>query len=168
MADTVLLNPMTADEVTLLAPLPHAPHDALVFVTRLVAGAAGSPPHRHAHLIETFEGLDGVVTVRLGKTDVLLGRGDIVTVRPNTIHAFRNVSDRPALLKCTVTPGARFERFLRGMQSDAEKGRTNAAGIPRDPRRLARLLLDADFHFPRVPMGLQRRLFGVLAAFSPV
>jgi hypothetical protein len=66
-----------------------------------------------------------------------------------------------------LTPGAGFRNFLHGMQAAAEAGRTNAAGLPRDPRRLARLLLDADFHFPAVPMALQRTLFHALAALSP-
>jgi hypothetical protein len=70
-------------------------------------------------------------------------------------------------LRCTVTPGAGFEQFLRGMQAAAESGRANSAGLPRDPRRLARLLLDADFHFPGLPMGLQRVLFSAFAALAP-
>jgi quercetin dioxygenase-like cupin family protein len=167
MIDTVLRNPVTQDVVTLHSPLPTAAQDVLVFTTDLPAGAVGSPPHRHARLTEIFDVLEGFVTFRIGKTDRILQAGDTVTVRPGTVHGFRNASGERAVLRCTVTPGAGFERFLRGMQAAAEAGRTTAGGLPRDPRRLARLLLDADFHFPGPPMALQRRLFRALAALSP-
>jgi hypothetical protein len=146
--------------------LPKTATDPLTFTTRLPAAAAGSPPHRHAHLTETFVVLEGSVLFRHGSYDRTLGAGEAITVRPRTIHGFRNVSPAPACLRCTVTPGVGIERFLRGMQAAAESGRTNAAGLPRNPRQLARLLLDADFHFPGPPMGLQRRLFTLLAAAS--
>lgn len=167
MTDTVLRNPVTQDVVTLHSPRPTRARDVLVFTTDLPAGAAGSPPHRHASLTEAFEVLEGVVTFRIGKTDRILQAGDTVTVRPNTIHGFRNASRARAVLRCTVTPGAGFEQFLRGMQAAAEAGHTNAAGLPRDTRRLARLLLDADFHFPGIPMALQRMLYRAFAAPSP-
>jgi mannose-6-phosphate isomerase-like protein (cupin superfamily) len=166
MTDTVLNNPVTRDVVTLHTPGPTAARDCLVFTTVLPAGAAGSPPHRHDRLTEVFEVLEGCVTFRVGKAEHVLGAGETVTVRPRTVHGFRNASAAPAVLRCTVAPGAEFEQFLRGMQAAAEAGRTNAAGLPRDPRRLARLLLDADFHFPGLPMTLQRALFRALAALA--
>ncbi len=168
MTDTVFKNPVTGDRVTLHSPRPTQARDVLVFSTELPPGAAGSPPHRHARLTEVFEVLDGHVTFRIGKTDHVLAKGETVTTRPKTVHGFRNPSDAPAVLRCTVTPGAGFERFLRGMQAEAEAGRTNAAGLPRDPRHMARLLLDADFHFPALPMTFQRALFRALAALAPL
>lgn len=167
MTDTVLKNPVTQDVVTLHSPGPTPARDVLVFTTELPARAAGSPPHRHARLTETFEVLAGSVTFRIGKTDRILGAGETVTVGPKTIHGFRNASGAPAVLRCTITPGSAFERFLRDMQAAAEGGHTTTAGLPRDPRRLAQLLLYADFHFPGLPMALQRALFRGLAALAP-
>jgi mannose-6-phosphate isomerase-like protein (cupin superfamily) len=166
MTRTLLKNPVTGDEVALHDPLPRLAGDALVFTTLLPAGAAGSPPHRHARLTETFEVIEGSVEFRIGAETRSLPAGETVTIRPGRTHGFRNASAAPALLTCTVTPGAGFERFLRGIQAAAETGTANAAGLPRDPRRLARLLLDADFHFPVLPMGLQRALFRMLAALE--
>jgi quercetin dioxygenase-like cupin family protein len=166
LKDNVLRNPVTGDVVTLFDPLPRSPGDALVFTTLLPPGAAGSPPHRHARLTETFEVLEGSVEFRIGAATRSLPAGETVTIRPSRIHGFRNASAAPALLKCTVTHGARFARFLQGLQTAAETGAATAAGLPRDPRRLARLLLDADFHFPVLPMGLQRALFRALAALA--
>lgn len=166
MTAAILRNPVTDDVVTLHAPLPTPALDELVFTTRLPAGAAGSPPHRHARLTEVFEVLEGCVTFRVGGTERRLAAGETLTVRPDTIHGFCNRSGAPAALRCAVTPGAGFERFLRGMQAAAEAGRVNAAGLPRDPRLLARLLLDADFHFPGLPMAMQRALFRGLASIA--
>lgn len=167
MTGTVLQNPKTRNVVTLHAPQRRQGRDAVVFTTLLPAGAAGCPPHLHAHLTEMFEVLEGCVTFRIGRTERVVAAGQTVTVRPNKVHGFHNASAAPALVRCTVIPGAGFERLLRGMQPAAEAGRSMAAGLPRDPRRLARLLLDADFHFPGLPMALQRTVFRLFAALAP-
>jgi mannose-6-phosphate isomerase-like protein (cupin superfamily) len=166
MSLTTLSNPVTRDVVTLFHPLPASSADDLVFTTLLPPGSAGSPAHRHARVTERFEVLDGQVTFRIGHKTARPGVGDCLVVRPNTVHAFSNTSDQPAVLKCTVSPGRAFEEFLRGMHGAAVAGQTGPAGLPRDPRRLARLLIAADFHFPRVPMALQRILFRALAALG--
>lgn len=106
MTDTVLNNPVTRDVVTLHSPRPVRARDALVITTELPAGAAGSPLHRHARLTETFEMLEGCVTFQVGKTERALAAGSSVTVRPKTVHGFRNASNSPAVLRCTVTPVA--------------------------------------------------------------
>lgn len=163
---TILPNPVTKDVVTLLPPLPESSGDDLVFTTLLPPGSAGGPPHRHARITERFEVLSGEVTFRIGPKTALLAAGHSLEVRPATVHGFRNTSDRPAVVKCTVSPGRDFEDFLRAMQAAAVAGQTNAAGLPRDPRQLARLLIAADFHFPLGPMALQRALFRALAALG--
>lgn len=164
---TVLKNPVPQDVVTIISSPSRGEGAELVFTTLLSAGAAGSPPHRHSILTEVFEVLEGEITLRLGQSVRVLRAKEIVTVHPNTTHGFRNASDAPALLRCTVTPGASFERFLRGLQIAAETGRTNSAGLPRDPRHLSQLLCDADFHFPGLPMRPQRALLRLLAALAP-
>ncbi len=168
MIDTILDNPITGDCVTLTEPLPKSSVKALIFVTRLAPGAAGSPPHRHSRLHEEFEVLEGEVELAVNGNSRSLTAGQSIIVCPGTIHAFRNASGSAALLRCTVTPGQAFARFLRGIHHAAMTAQTNASGVPRDPRRLARLLLNADFHFPAVPMPVQRAVFRLFAAFSPV
>ncbi|AOG12623.1 cupin domain-containing protein [Agrobacterium sp. RAC06] len=168
MTDTILDNPVTGDCTTLIEPLPNSPVEALTFVTHLAPGAAGSPPHRHSRLHEEFEVLEGEVEFAVNGNSRSLTAGQSIIVCPGTVHAFRNASGSAAVLRCTVTPGHAFERFLRGMHHAAITGQTNASGLPRDPRRLARLLLNADFHFPAMPMQVQRTVFRLFAAFAPV
>ncbi len=160
---STLVNPVTGDEITLLER-PRDDCGDLVFTTRLPAGAAGAPPHRHRSVAERFELLEGEIAFRLGGCARTLRAGDCVDVAPDVVHGFQNVSDAPALLRCTSTPGAGMLRFLLGMQAAAEAGATTAAGLPRDPRRLARLLLDADFLFAGLPAGPQQALFRLFAA----
>ncbi|NUB45631.1 cupin domain-containing protein [Fertoebacter nigrum] len=167
MSDTVLKNAVTRDVVTLKSPHPTRKRNALVFTTEIPAGAAGSPLHRHSHLTGTLEVLEGCVTFQVGKTERVLAAGASMSVRSKTLHGFCDASNSPAVLRRTATPGVGFEQFLRGMQASAEAGRANAAGMPRDPRRLPRLLLDTNLHFSGLPMGLQRVLFSAFAALAP-
>ena len=66
----------------------------------------------------------------------------------------------------TVDPGAAFERFLRAMHGLAAAGRTNAVGVPTDPRLLAIVLRHADLSLPRIPAALQSGLTAALAGLG--
>lgn len=73
------------------------------------------------------------------------------------LHTSGPTAARDRLVFTTVLPAG----------AAAEAGHTNAAGRPRDPRRLVRLLLDADFHFTGLPMPLQRGLLRSRASVAP-
>jgi mannose-6-phosphate isomerase-like protein (cupin superfamily) len=163
----VLVNRVTGDRAVFLGPTENDPR-TFRFRFTLPAGGHGAPPHRHSTLIETFE----VESGRLNFTDGALRNrreldaGEAVTVPAGRVHAFANPFDAPVTFVSTVTPGATFERFIRGMYDAANRGETDARGLPRDLLATALLLEYADFFVPFVPMGLQRMVRGTLAAFA--
>ena len=157
-------NPATGDRITFLSsPLMGDPGQ-LVFRTVLPAHAAGSPAHEHGGLDETFRVESGVLAFELDGRSMTLRPGDSVHVPAGVSHGFRNATAEPVVFVSEVTPGAGFERFLRGMYGLAAAGRTTAAGMPKDPRALALLLGEADLTLTAVPRGLQAVLGAVLKA----
>lgn len=163
----VLVNRVTGDRAVFLGPTGDDPR-TFRFRFTLPAGGHGAPPHRHSTLIETFE----VESGRLNFTDGALHNcrelrvGEAVTVPAGRVHAFANPFDAPVTFISTVTPGATFERFIRGMYDVANRGETDARGLPRDLLATALLLEYADFFFPFVPIGLQRMVRSTLAVFA--
>ena len=157
-----LLNPATGDRITILSsPLMGDP-GPLVFCTVLPAHAAGSPPHDHGALAETFRVESGVLAFVLDGREMDLRPGDSVHVPAGVSHGFRNAASEPVAFVSEVTPGEGFERFLRGMYGLAASGETNAAGMPKDPRAMALLLAEADLTLTAVPRGVQAVLGAAL------
>jgi quercetin dioxygenase-like cupin family protein len=157
-----IANPVTGDRVEFLASPLLDSHAELTYRCTLAPHAAGSPAHVHRALTETFTVEQGSLLLSLGKVRRVLAPGETVRVDPGIAHAFRNASPQPVTFCSRVTPGDGFERFLRGMYGLAASGRTDAAGLPRDPRLLALLLEYADLRLAGVPDLLQRPLLGAL------
>lgn len=157
-----LLNPATGDQITFLSsPLMGDP-GPLVFRTVLPPQAAGSPPHDHGALAETFRVESGVLAFVLDGREMDLRPGDSVHVPAGMSHGFRNASTEPVAFVSVVAPGEGFERFLRGMYGLAASGDTDGAGMPKDPRALAVLLKQADLTLTAVPRGVQAVLGATL------
>src|SRR4051812_23772917 len=81
-----------------------------------------TPRHYHTLFSETFEVLKGTLEVGLNNQVHQLKKGDIVTIKPNEIHYFHNVSNDDCLIKVTVSPGNKnFENALlisKGLAKD--------------------------------------------------
>ena len=82
-------------------------------IEMLVPPGAGPAPHVHPDIHETFYVADGEVEFRTEAGKQLAGTGAYINIPFNGgVHAFKNISDTPARLVCTVTP-AGLERLFR-------------------------------------------------------
>jgi quercetin dioxygenase-like cupin family protein len=80
-------------------------------IDMLIPPGGGPPPHRH-DFEECFRVLAGSIEVQMrDRRPVRLEAGDSANIPANAPHAFRNSSDAPARLLCTVAP-AGLERFF--------------------------------------------------------
>lgn len=131
----------------------------------LPARSAGAPRHIHARITETFRVISGQLLVEVGERGhmVVLNAGEAVTIAPGTPHGFRNASDAGVVFRCTVTPGAAFEDFIRALYGLAADGKTDEAGMPRNLWQLVIILQRGDVLVPGVPVVLQQRLVAGLA-----
>lgn len=76
-----------------------------------VPPGGGPPPHRH-DFEEMFQVLEGEIEVTFRGEKSIARAGSIVNIPANAPHAFKNVSDRPARLLCTVAPAGQEDFFI--------------------------------------------------------
>ncbi len=158
-----LANPLTGDVMTVIESADQSPTETVHLHFDLAPKAAGSPPHFHPRLTETFTVEKGTLAVRLSQEPGrLLTAGESVTIAPGTVHRFWNPTDARIAFRAEVTPGQGFERFMRCLYGLAIAGKTDRKGLPTSPLIWACLLLWADFRFPGIPETLQERLLVTL------
>ena len=70
------------------------------------------PEHYHPTQEETFTGLSGTVTARIGGVERTIRPGEMVTIPAGTKHAFWNPDTEPATIKWEVRPALSTERMF--------------------------------------------------------
>lgn len=163
-------NPVTGDRIEFLSSPLHGDAGPLIFRCTLAPNALGSPLHLHRTIAETFQVERGLLDMQIGAAGAThtLFSGEEVSVAPGVAHSFRNPLAQPTVFLSTATPGVEFEKFLRAMYGLAADGRTNADGVPTDPRALALTLHYADLVTPAVPRSVQGALVGALTGLAPL
>jgi quercetin dioxygenase-like cupin family protein len=103
----------------------------------LIPAGGGPPPHRH-NFEECFRVLEGAVEVQVRDLPpVQLQVGESVNIPANAFHSFRNPTQEPARLLCTVVP-AGLERFFAEF-GDPVPTRTSPAPSLSDRERQERM-----------------------------
>ena len=161
-------NPVTGDRIEFLSSPLHGDAGPLVFRCTLAPNSKGSPLHQHRTIVETFQVEQGLLEMQIGAAGAArtLFSGEEVRLAPGEAHSFRNPLPESVTFLSTSTPGAEFEKFLRAMYGLAADGRTNADGMPTDPRALALTLHYADLVIPNVPRGVQGALVSALTGIA--
>ncbi|MDR7372825.1 cupin domain-containing protein [Flavobacterium aquidurense] len=77
-----------------------------------VPPGAGPNPHAHADFTETFFVLEGEVSFKSQLGSYVAKKGSFVNIpKGGIVHGFKNLSDHPAKLLCTVTPAGLDDLF---------------------------------------------------------
>ena len=101
----------------------------------------GNTPHYHTSFSETFEPLEGELTVGIGKKLHKLQPGACITAAPVQSHFFANKTAQPVRFMVTLMPGhTGFEEGLRIVYGLARDGETTQKSIPKKLSHLAVLL----------------------------
>jgi mannose-6-phosphate isomerase-like protein (cupin superfamily) len=166
-AGDTLANEITGETITFLETAADT-NGEYTLIEVVVAPGGGVPmAHVHPNQSETFEILEGRLSLKVGRDRLVAEPGDVVTVSPGRVHKFRNETAEPVRFRCTVTPALEFERFIETMFALAADGKLNKRGMP-SPLRLAAI---ANAHFadsraPYIPAWLQKAglATGALAA----
>ena len=152
-----LANEITGETITFLETAADT-NGAYTLIEVAVAPGGGVPmAHVHPHQSETFEVLEGELSLKAGRDTLVAQPGDVVTVAPGKVHKFWNAGETVACFRCTVTPALDFERFIETMFGLAADGKLSKRGLP-SPVRLAVI---ANAHFadsraPYLPAWLQK------------
>lgn len=77
-----------------------------------VPPGAGPNPHSHADFTETFFVLEGEVSFKSELGSYVAKKGSFVNIpKGGILHGFKNLSNEPAKLLCTVTPAELDDLF---------------------------------------------------------
>jgi quercetin dioxygenase-like cupin family protein len=162
----VLQNPVTGELLHFVQAAADTGGEVVVVDVVVAPDGCVAAAHCHPYQTEKFEVLEGEVTFKVGREQVVAKAGMKIVVEPGTAHKFWNSGTTNARFRCEVRPALQFEQLIETMFSLAQEGRTNKKGMP-NPFRLA-VIANAHFddvRLPLVPHVLQKL---ALAMGAPV
>ncbi|PWJ57838.1 Cupin domain-containing protein [Dyadobacter jejuensis] len=78
-----------------------------------VPSGAGANPHAHENIVESFYVLEGEITFQSDAGSYIAQKGALVNIpKGGLVHCFKNKTDVPAKLLCTVMPAGLDDCFL--------------------------------------------------------
>jgi quercetin dioxygenase-like cupin family protein len=152
-----LVNEVTGETITFVETAAETGGEYTLIEVEVAPGGGVPMAHVHPKQSETFEVIAGELSLKAGRDRIVAGPGDVVTVAPGRVHAFRNETAEPVRFRCTVAPALGFERFIETMFALAADGKLNRRGMP-NPLRLAAIANGAfdDSRAPYIPAWLQK------------
>ena len=100
-AGDTLVNPVSGETITFIETSAETGGDYSVIECAVRPGGGVPMAHVHPNQTETFEILEGELSLKAGCDKVVAQAGDVVTVSPGTVHKFKNESDRIVRFRCT-------------------------------------------------------------------
>ena len=91
--------------------------ELVLFAFEMEPHMDGAGPHLHRAHVDSFYVLEGELEVTLAGETRQLRAGELATVPPETVHAFRNASGGRVRFLNLHTPGMRFDEYIRRMDA---------------------------------------------------
>jgi mannose-6-phosphate isomerase-like protein (cupin superfamily) len=156
-AGDTLVNDITGETIEFLET--SAETDGAYVLIEVTVDPGGGVPMAHVHpkQSETFEIVEGRLSMKAGRDTLVAEAGDIVNVAPGQVHKFWNESGAPVRFRCTVAPALGFESFIETMFALAADGKLSQRGMP-NPLRLAVIANGSfdDSRAPYIPAWMQK------------
>jgi quercetin dioxygenase-like cupin family protein len=133
-------------------------------------GWTTGPDHLHPCQEERFEVLSGKLGLRVAGVERHHAAGDAIVVPPGVPHAAWNAGDGAVHVLVDFRPALRTEIAFETLAGLARDRMTTAAGVPRNPLRLALVLreFEHEIRFVRPPLALQKAILGPLARLGRI
>ena len=107
-------------------------------IDMLVPPGGGPGPHAHSSMQETFYVLDGEIEFKMEGGSYTAKKGSLVYIPlGGAVHSFKNITDTPAHMLCTVIPSG-LDEFFQEIGKPVEVGKFLAPHIP-NPEELQKL-----------------------------
>ena len=114
-------------------------------IDMLIPPGGGPGPHAHANFQETFYVVEGEVEVKSEVSVYTAKKGSYVVIpKGGIVHGFKNKSDKPAQLLCTVVPSGLEDFFMEVGQP--VKDRSFIPPQPPDAEAMKRITAIAEKH----------------------
>jgi quercetin dioxygenase-like cupin family protein len=120
--------------------------------------------HVHPFQEECLEVLSGELGLRLAGVERHHNAGDAIVVPANVPHAAWNAGDGAVHVLVEFRPALRTEIAFETLAGLARDRMTTAAGVPRNPLRLALVLreFEDEIRYVRPPLAVQKAILGPL------
>jgi quercetin dioxygenase-like cupin family protein len=164
-----LANAITGETIQFLETAAETDGEYTLIEVTLEPRGGVPMAHVQPYQSETFEILDGELSMKAGCDTLVAQAGDVVSVPPGENHKFWNASSKTVRFRCTVAPALQFEGFIETMFALAADGKLNKRGMP-NPLRLAPLALAYfdDVRAPVIPAWVQKAGLVPAAALARV
>jgi quercetin dioxygenase-like cupin family protein len=131
------------------------------------AGWTTGPLHVHPYQEERFEVISGTLGSHVAGVERIHEAGEVVLAPAGSVHRVWNAGGEEEEVHTLVEfrPALRTEDLFETLFGLARDGKTNKAGVPKNPLRLALIAHDYEdeIYLAQPPLFVQRVIFGVLA-----
>jgi quercetin dioxygenase-like cupin family protein len=145
----ILHNPVTGETIRFVEAAADTDGEYTLIDVVVEPNGFVAAAHVHPFQTETFQVVDGELSMKRGRETVVVTAGETAVVERGTAHTFWNAGDTSVRFRCEVRPALGFERLIETMFALAADGTTNRKGMP-NPVRLA-VIADAHFDDVRLP-----------------
>jgi mannose-6-phosphate isomerase-like protein (cupin superfamily) len=126
-----IVNPIIGEELIFLTTSKQSNGEKTIMEVT-IGPKGGNPLHYHERFSETFNVLEGELSVQVGTEKMKLNVGDTATAPPNTNHRFYNTSGKPVRFTVELKPASEgFENVLRIAFGLAQDGKAGSNGMPK-------------------------------------
>lgn len=133
---------------------------------RMVKQGALNGPHSHPKLTETFKIIEGRMRFLVDGQEMMLGAGGEITIHPEQVHQFWNVSEGDLTAIHEIRPpGLHWKMFVLTHKLECE-GKLTKKGIPRNPLWLGVAWECIDGYLDGPPRFIQKSMLGGLAKLA--
>ena len=159
----VLVNPITGDTFEFLETAKETNGERVTLKTMLKTKGELVPNHFHVLQDESFEVIEGKLTVWADGKLQTVAAGEKIELTKNRPHNHYNTSDEPVTYIHTTTPALDFDYFLEnliGLASDG-KMKNGKAGFVQELVTLR--YMDSKAYLADIPLGIQKLLMHTVA-----
>lgn len=157
----LLANPITGDTYEYLETSDDTDGDRVVIKATVRNRGQLVPNHFHMLQNETFEVVDGLLTVWIDGTTRILSAGERITLFKKEPHNHYNDHSAPVTYIHTVTPGLDFDYLIENLVGLAADGKKGGGGLVQQLVTLR--YLDSKSFLADVPLALQKVLMTIIA-----
>jgi quercetin dioxygenase-like cupin family protein len=112
MEELKIYNPIQKDYVTFLE-MSHETQEKHTLLEVDLAPSGGVGLHYHKHYSETFEVIEGLLGVQIGKEIKYLKVGDTATALAGVRHRFFNDTKARCKFRCVVKPAVALKKYCK-------------------------------------------------------
>jgi len=150
MQKRIFWNPGVKDKVTFIKYAEETNGEYTLVEIEVEAGG-GNRLHYHKTFSEKFTGIEGNISVQVGRRKIIVKPGETITIDPGVNHRFYNETNNPVRFNVELRPGSKgMENFIKILCGLATDGLSDKKGEPKDLSHFAVAIAQGDTMAPGI------------------